>query len=64
MTLITGLLAATIGMGYFIYGKKSGRYCFLISGTALMIYPYFIKNITAVILTGIILLILPFLLNK
>ena len=58
-TLLMGLLFSSIGLGYFLYGKKRmhlvARYC----GVALMVYPYFIDNKWLVLLTGIVLMVLP-----
>jgi hypothetical protein len=54
-----GLIFSSIGLGYFIYGKKQAdavtRYC----GITLMLYPYLIKDDVAVLVVGIILLALP-----
>src|SRR3546814_5579929 len=38
-TLLWGLLFGSIGLGYFLYGKKQARLVPLLCGLALMIYP-------------------------
>jgi len=49
-----GLLFGSIGMGFFVYGKKQG------SGLALMVYPYFIENTVIVVVVGILLTVIPY----
>ncbi len=57
--LLLGVVFSSIGLGYFIYGKKQQRTMPIICGIALMIYPYFIENTVVLILIGIILCIAP-----
>ena len=57
--LLLGVVFSSIGLGYFIYGKKQQRTMPIICGIALMIYPYFIENTVVLILIGIILCISP-----
>jgi hypothetical protein len=59
-TLIWGFLFGSIGLGFFVYGKKQKSIIPLLSGIGLMVIPYFISNIYILILTGIVLLVLPF----
>jgi hypothetical protein len=59
-TLLWGLLYGSIGMGYFVYGKKQGRFAALISGVGLIIFPYFVSNVWLSIVIGIALMALPF----
>lgn len=59
MPLLLGVVFSSIGLGYFIYGKKQQQTMPLICGIALMIYPYFIENTVFLILIGIILCIAP-----
>ncbi len=58
--LLWSFLIGTIGFGYFIYGKNTTRFIFLLSGIAMCAYPYFVQNILFSIIIGIILLIIPF----
>ena len=55
--VLLGVVFSSIGLGYFIYGKKQQRTMPIICGIALMIYPYFIENTVVLILIGIILCI-------
>ena len=57
--LLLGVVFSSIGLGYFIYGKKQQQTMPLICGIALMIHPYFIENAVVLILIGIILCITP-----
>jgi hypothetical protein len=59
-TLIWGVIFGSIGLGFFVYGKKQKAVIPLISGIVLMIFPYFISNPYIMILSGIILVALPF----
>jgi hypothetical protein len=43
-TIIVSLVAGLVGMGYFMYGKKTCNFTMLLSGVALCIVPYFIGN--------------------
>ena len=42
--LLTSLLVGTVGMGFFMYGKKQTRGPQLLVGLGLMIYPYFVTS--------------------
>jgi drug/metabolite transporter (DMT)-like permease len=61
-TLIIGLFAGAIGLGYLAYGKKTSKLWFIISGIILIVYPYFVSNDIAQIVTGILLIVCPVLL--
>ncbi|NNP71535.1 hypothetical protein A7P53_03595 [Acinetobacter defluvii] len=57
--LLWGVLFSSIGLGYFIYGKKQQHIMALICGIGLMIYPYFVENIALLLCTGIVLMLVP-----
>jgi len=59
-TLIWGILFGSIGLGFFVYGKKQKSIIPLLSGLGLMVFPYFISNIYVLVLTGIVLVVLPY----
>nr|WP_218646815.1 amino acid transport protein [Acinetobacter sp. SwsAc6] len=54
-----GVLFSSIGFGYFLYGKKQQKSVPLICGIALIIYPYFIENISIMLALGLILCVIP-----
>ena len=41
-TLISGFVVSTVGMGFFMYGKKQGRAPQIAFGVLAMVYPYFV----------------------
>ena len=59
-SLLWGLLFSSIGLGYFVYGKKQGRGSALIAGIALMIFPYFVTSWYFIVLIGIVLMAVPY----
>ena len=59
-SLLWGLLFGSVGMGYFVYGKKQGRGIALASGFALMLFPYFFTSWYALVVIGAVLMPLPF----
>lgn len=58
--LLLGVLFSSIGLGYFLYGKKQKVIVPLVCGIILMIFPYFIDNTTLIIMIGILFSILPY----
>ncbi len=59
-TLMWGMIFGSIGLGYFVYGKKQKAVIPLISGIGLIVVPYFISNIYLLVLSGIVLIALPY----
>jgi len=57
--LILGLIFSSIGIGYFIYGRKQSnivtRYC----GIALVVYPYLVTDTLALVAVGVGLMLVP-----
>lgn len=62
--LLWGVVFGSVGVGYFMYGKKQARPLTLVCGLALMIYPYFIGNVWAVVGIGLGLMALPWLARR
>jgi len=60
-TLIWGVIFGSIGLGFFVYGKKQKSVVPLFSGVGLMVVPYFISNMYILVLSGIVLVMLPYL---
>lgn len=61
--LLWGLLFSSLGLGYFIYGKKQKRGVPFASGLGLMVFPYFVSNSWLMVLIGTVLLALPYFLR-
>jgi hypothetical protein len=62
-SLLWGLLFGAIGMGYFVYGKKQARGASMLSGFALMAFPYFVTNSILIVLIGLALMAVPYFLS-
>ena len=60
---ILSSVAGIFGVAYFIYGKKEQRPIPLLSGALLCVLPYFIDNITVLVLVCLGLLAAPFLIR-
>ncbi|MGD0504639.1 MAG: hypothetical protein ABSD02_18010 [Steroidobacteraceae bacterium] len=59
-TLLWGLLFSSIGVGFFIYGKKQKAPVPLVCGIGLAVYPYFVPNVIALIAIGAALCAIPY----
>ena len=58
--LLWGLVFSTVGLGFFMYGKKQKVLVPLICGMVLMIYPYFMSNAIVLVVIGIALSAVPY----
>lgn len=58
--LLLGVLFSSIGLGYFIYGKKQKVIVPFLCGLTLMIFPYFIENAWLIMLVGSVFMGLPY----
>ncbi len=63
-TLFLGMIFASIGMGYVIYGRKQRHGIALISGVALCVLPYLVSDILLITLMGVGVMVLPFLFKQ
>lgn len=61
--LLWGLAFGSIGLGYFLYGRKQRVPVPLVCGIALMVFPYFISNTYALVGVGVLLSALPYFLR-
>ena len=62
--LLWGVLFGSVGLGYFIYGKKQRMIVPLLCGLALMVYPYFMTNLILMVVVGFILVATPFFVRR
>jgi hypothetical protein len=62
--LLWGIVFSSIGVGYFVYGKKRDNLAIRFTGLALILFPYFIDNVFLLALVGLILMALPKLLSR
>ena len=58
--LMWSLLFSSIGLGFFIYGKKQKAVVPLFCGLGLMVYPYFISSVILLVGIGVVLIVLPY----
>ena len=61
--IFLSLLFSIIGIGYCSYGRKNSM-SFLLSGLALLLFPYFVDQLSVLILLGLFFVILPFILQR
>lgn len=61
--IIWGLLFGSIGLGFFVYGKRQHAIVPLLCGLSLMIFPYFVSSTFILIAIGLLLIIIPFLIK-
>lgn len=54
------ILFGSVGLGFFVYGRKQRAAVPLICGLALMIYPYFVSNTILLVAIGSLLVALPY----
>jgi hypothetical protein len=60
VSLLCGLLFGSIGLGFFIYGKRQKVLVPLVCGLVLMIFPYFISNTIVLVAIGVALVAVPY----
>lgn len=58
--LIWGMLFGAIGLGFFVYGKRQKAVVPLFTGIALFVFPYFFTNVYWLVLTGTVLVAVPY----
>ena len=58
--LLWGMLFGSIGLGFFVYGRKQRRVVPLVCGLVLMFFPYFVSNIVLLVIIGIVLMAVPY----
>ena len=59
-SLLWGLLFSSVGLGFFLYGKKQQAVVPLFCGLALMVFPYFVSNTILLVAIGVALIALPY----
>ena len=58
--LLWGLLFGSIGLGFFVYGRRQKTVVPLVCGVALMIFPYFVSNTVLLVILGLALIVIPY----
>jgi len=57
------MLFGSVGLGFFIYGKRQSAISPMVCGLALMIYPYFVSSVILLVIIGLVLVALPYFLS-
>jgi hypothetical protein len=63
-TFFWSLMFGAIGAGYFVYGKNQRNPVMMGLGALLCVYPYFVSNLTLMLVIGTALTLAPFFLRK
>lgn len=58
-SLFWGILLGSIGVGYFIYGKRQQMMVALLAGVALMVLPWFIASTLWLLVAGVVVMAVP-----
>ncbi|MDH3590079.1 MAG: hypothetical protein OEQ74_11820 [Gammaproteobacteria bacterium] len=58
--LLWGLLFGSVGLGFFVYGKKQRAIVPLVCGLTLMVFPYFISSTFVLVTIGVALIAIPY----
>lgn len=59
-SLFLAVLFGSVGLGFFMYGRKQSAIVPLVCGVVLMIYPYFISNVIVLAVVGVVLMAIPY----
>lgn len=57
------MLFGSIGLGFFIYGKKQRAVVPLVCGIVLILFPYFVSNVILLVGIGVLLVAIPYFLR-
>lgn len=57
--LFWGMLFGSIGIGYFMYGKRQAAIMPMVCGVVLMVFPYFVSSLVWMLLIGAALVAAP-----
>jgi hypothetical protein len=54
------LLFGSVGLGFFMYGRRQKAVVPLVCGLVLMIFPYFVSNTIFLVAIGVVLIATPY----
>jgi hypothetical protein len=63
-SLIWSMLFGAIGVGFFVYGRRQRMLVPFLSGLALIIVPYFVDNVGAMIALCVAFMALPYFVRR
>lgn len=58
--ILWGLVFGSIGVGYYMYGKRQENMVARLSGVALILFPYFVSNNLLLVAMGLALMAVPY----
>jgi hypothetical protein len=58
--LLWGVLFGSLGLGFFVYGRRQRAVVPLVCGLALMLVPYFVSSSLALVAVGGVLVFIPY----
>ena len=58
--LVWMVLFGSIGLGFFVYGKRQRAIVPLLAGIALMVVPYLVSNVLLLLVIGCVLVAVPY----
>jgi predicted membrane protein len=58
--LLWGVLFGSVGLGFFMYGRRQKAVVPLVCGLVLMIFPYFVSNTILLVAIGVVLIATPY----
>ncbi|MCL1059352.1 hypothetical protein CXF83_15815 [Shewanella sp. Choline-02u-19] len=58
--MVWSVLFGSIGMGYFMYGRRQKAIVPLCIGLSLFVFPYFMSSVTMLLIVGVILVAIPY----
>ena len=58
--LVWSMVFGSIGLGFFLYGKKQRTIVPFATGIALFIFPYFMPNLLVMLVVGTVICAIPY----
>lgn len=58
--IIWSVVFGSIGIGFFLYGKKQKKIVPFATGIALFIFPYFMPNLLVMLVVGTVICAVPY----
>jgi hypothetical protein len=62
-SIVFGIFAGAVGMGYLVYGRRQAKFVPAIAGILLCVYPYFIDSVLWLSVVGALLVAAPFVID-
>ena len=63
-TLLWGFLFGTIGIAMAVYGRKHKKVLPMACGVMLIVFPYLVTEVYALVGIGVLLLLIPFFIRR